>query len=176
MEKERIAWLGTGLMGKPMAGRLLEAGYSLSVYNRTLSKADSLHQAGARLASSPAEAMQDADGVVLMLADARAIHDVLFKRDALVQVSGRTVIQMGTIGPQESLRICDRVQHAGGEYLEAPVLGSVTPAETGDLIVMVGGSRELFDRWHPLLSCFGPDPLWVGPVGQAAALSWRSTR
>ncbi|HEY69168.1 MAG TPA: NAD(P)-dependent oxidoreductase [Anaerolineae bacterium] len=165
-----IAWLGTGLMGKPMAGRLLQAGYPLSVYNRTPSKAESLRQTGARLALSAAEAVQDVDGVVLMLADARAIHDVLFKRDVLVLLSGRTVIQMGTIGPQESLRIRDRVQQAGGEYLEAPVLGSVTPAVSGNLIVMVGGSQDQFDRWHPLLSCFGPDPVFVGPVGQAAAL------
>jgi 3-hydroxyisobutyrate dehydrogenase len=170
MEINRIAWIGTGLMGKPMAGRLLQAGYPLSVYNRTPSKAESLRQAGARLVSSPAEALQDAVGVVLMLTDAGAIHDVLFKRDVLALLAERTVIQMGTIAPQESLRIGDRVQNAGGEYLEAPVLGSVTPAGSGELIVMVGGSREQFDRWHPLLSCFGPDPVFVGPVGQAAAL------
>ncbi|MGD8813926.1 MAG: NAD(P)-dependent oxidoreductase [Anaerolineales bacterium] len=170
MEKVRIAWLGTGLMGKPMAGRLLQAGYSLSVYNRTSSKAASLNREGARLASSPAEAMRDAEGIILMLTDAGAIQDVLFDRSTMPLLTGRTVIQMGTIGPKESLHIQDRTLAAGGEYLEAPVLGSVGPAGSGELIVMFGGTEDQFDRWRPLLSCFGSDPVFAGPVGQAAAL------
>ncbi len=170
MDNERIAWLGTGLMGKPMAGRLLQAGYALTVYNRTASKAESLRKAGAQLAESPQHAVENATCVVLMLTDARAIHQVLFKGLPRGALAGRTVIQMGTISPRESMHIEGKVQDAGGDYLEAPVLGSIPPARSGDLIVMVGASVEQFARWRDLLTCFGPDPILVGPVGVAAGL------
>jgi 3-hydroxyisobutyrate dehydrogenase-like beta-hydroxyacid dehydrogenase len=170
MKKDRIAWIGTGLMGRPMAERLLQEGYSLFAYNRTAFKAAALRKAGAQLAGSPQQALEEATCVVLMLTDARAIHQVLFKGLSSGALAGRTVIQMGTISPRESERIQAKVQAAGGDYLEAPVLGSIGPARSGDLIVMVGASVEQFDRWRDLLTCFGPDPFLVGPVGMAAAL------
>ena len=170
MDKDRIAWLGTGLMGSPMAARLLQAGYPLIAYNRTASKAKSLREAGAQIADSAHQALEDATCVIMMLADAGAIEQVLFKRHARGLLAGRTVIQMGTIGPRESLGIQDKVSAAGGDYLEAPVLGSIAPARSGDLIVMVGASLAQFNRWRELLACFGPEPHLVGPVGQAAAL------
>ena len=170
MENDRIAWIGTGLMGRPMAERLLQEGYALFAYNRTAFKAEPLRKAGAQLAETPQQAIENARSVVLMLTDARAIHQVLFKGVSRVALAGRTVIQMGTISPRESERIQAKVQAAGGDYLEAPVLGSIGPARSGDLIVMVGASVEQFDRWRDLLTCFGPDPFLVGPVGMAAAL------
>lgn len=170
MEKRRIAWLGTGLMGEPMAGRLLRAGYPLTVYNRTPSKAEPLRGSGARLAESPQQALRGAACVVLMLTDAAAIQQVLLSSKVRKLLAGLTVIQMGTISPRQSMRLLDKIGAAGAEYLEAPVLGSVAPARSGDLIVMVGASADQFDRWRGLLSCFGPDPLLVGAVGQAAAL------
>ena len=170
MDKDRIAWLGTGLMGRPMAERLLQAGYPLTAYNRTASKTQPLRKAGAQLAESSPQAMKDATCVILMLTDAGAIEQVLFKGHARGLLAGRTVIQMGTISPRESVRIQDKVRAAGGDYLEAPVLGSIAPARSGELIVMVGASAEQFNRWRDLLACFGPEPLLVGPVGQAAAL------
>jgi 3-hydroxyisobutyrate dehydrogenase len=105
-----------------------------------------------------------------MLSDYEAIRDVLFSRDSTSALSGRTFIQMGTISPQESVTLSKLIMKHGGDYFEAPVLGSIPEAMEGKLIVMVGGSSDQFERWSGLLSCFGPDPLLIGRVGQAAAL------
>lgn len=166
---EHIAFLGTGLMGYPMAERLLKAGYRLNIYNRTFSKAEPLAPLGAQVVGLPREAIQDADVVILMLADASAIREVLFP-DNPISLAKKTVIQMGTIGPAESQEFHQKVTDLGGDYLECPVLGSKNEARQGTLILMVGGSPKQFIRWKNLLSCLGPQPRYIGMVGQAAAL------
>jgi 3-hydroxyisobutyrate dehydrogenase len=166
----RIAVLGTGLMGRPMAGRLLAAGFPVTVWNRTLDKAQALADDGAAVASSAAAAIRDADAVVLMLADAPAIRDTLLAGEAAALLHGRAVIQMGTIAPAESLELAAGVARRGGSYLEAPVLGSIAEAAAGRLVVMVGAPPALFERWLPVLRAFGPEPRLIGPPGHAAAL------
>jgi len=166
----RIAVLGTGLMGRPMAGRLLAAGFPVTVWNRTLDKARPLADDGAAVAPSAAAAIRDADAVVLMLADAPAIRDTLLAGEDAGALAGRTVIQMGTIAPAESLELATAVADRGGSYLEGPVLGSIAEAATGRLVVMVGASPPPFERWLPVLRAFGPEPRLIGPPGQAAAL------
>ncbi len=166
----RVAFIGTGLMGRPMAARLLGVGHTVTVYNRTRTKAEPLAPLGAHVADSPAMALEAAETVVLMLADGTAIRDTLFADAARARLAAHTVIQMGTIAPEESRSFADMVCTASGAYLEAPVLGSIAEAEAGTLTVMVGAAPELFDHWAPLLRCFGPEPLRVGPVGHAAAL------
>lgn len=104
-----------------------------------------------------------------MLTDAQAIRETLLN-EAQDQLGDRTVIQMGTIAPTESQALQAEITAAGGQYLEAPVLGSIPEAEAGKLIVMVGGAPEQFQRWLKLLQCFGPQPRLIGPVGQAASL------
>jgi 3-hydroxyisobutyrate dehydrogenase len=168
--KPRVAFLGTGLMGQPMAERLLAQGYPLRAYNRSREKAQPLKSSGAEIVDSPGEALRQADCVVLMLADAPAIREVIFSEAARRELSSSTVIQMGTIGPSESQDFEREVNAAGGDYVEAPVLGSIPQAETGSLIVIVGASREQFEQWSPLFQCFGPNPYLIGPVGKAAAL------
>jgi 3-hydroxyisobutyrate dehydrogenase len=166
----KICFLGTGLMGLPMAQRLLEAHYSLTVYNRTASKLAPLQAAGAKIATSPAEAIAASACVILMLTDAIAIHETLLSEAARTHLAGRTVIQMGTIAPHESQAIRDQVVAAGGEYLEAPVLGSIPEARSGSLIVMVGAEPEQFAQWLSLLQNFGSEPVLLGSVGSAAAV------
>lgn len=164
----QVGFMGTGLMGEPMAHRLMAAEIPLTVYNRTLDKTQALQQAGAAIAPSPTALIASVDCIVLMLADAPAIEQVLLS-DPLI-LSGKTVLQMGTIAPQESQAIAEQVQQAGGSYLEAPVLGSIPQAKDGSLIVMVGSSPELFQTYAPLLQHLAPDPIYVGQVGTAAAL------
>jgi len=166
----RIAFLGTGLMGRPMAARLLAAGYPVTAWNRTLDKARGLEEHGATVAPDPAAALRDAEGVVLMLADAPAIRDTLLTGGAAGLLDSRTVIQMGTIAPSESRELGAAVTGRGGSYLEAPVLGSIAEASAGRLVVMVAAPPPLFERWLPLLRQLGPEPRLVGPIGQAAAL------
>ena len=166
----KVAFIGTGLMGRPMAERLLAAGYQVSVFNRSMEKAESLRSAGAEIAPSAAEAIQSANCLILMLADAAAIRQVIFDSRPRPELKNLTVIQMGTISPSESIAFQDEVRGQGGDYLEAPVLGSIPEASAGNLLVMVGGSKIQFDRWSELLQIFSPHPLIIGEVGKASAL------
>lgn len=165
-----VAWLGAGLLGRPMAERLHAAGHRVTVYNRTKEKVADLPKTGMAVAATPDEAIRAGDCVVLMLADAGAINRVLLSPAGKAELKGRTVIQMGTIGPQESRAIQQEVQAAGGDYLEAPVLGSIAEAKAQRLLVMVGGTDAQFARWAGLLKSFGPELRLIGPVGKAAAL------
>ena len=165
-----VALIGTGLMGRAMAERLLAAGHQLSVFNRSKDKAESLRSAGAEIAASAAEAIQSAICVILTLADAAAIRQVILEGTPRPKLKERTVIQMGTIAPSESIGFKDEVRVQGGDYLEAPVLGSIPEASAGNLLVMVGGSKKQLDRWSDLLQIFGPHPLMIGEVGKASAL------
>jgi 3-hydroxyisobutyrate dehydrogenase len=105
-----------------------------------------------------------------MLTDAPAIREVLLTDAVRPHLAGRTIIQMGTIRPEESIQIGAAVQAAGGDYFEAPVLGSIPQAQQAELIVMVGGSTEQFTQWRDLLATFGPEPRHIGPLGKAAAV------
>lgn len=166
----KVAFIGTGLMGRPMAERLLSAGYGVFVFNRSREKAEALRSAGGEIAASSAEAIEPARCVILMLSDAAAIREVIFDSKEKPQLRERTVIQMGTISPSESIHFQNEVRAQGGDYLEAPVLGSIPEARAGNLLVMVGGSKSQFDQWSGLLQILGPQPLLVGEVGKAAAL------
>ena len=169
----KVAFLGTGLMGLPMAQRLLAANIELIAYNRTPEKLEPLRAAGAEIVTKPREAIRAADCIVLMLSNAAAIYHVLLTDTSWHTLSGRSIIQMGTITPVESQEIRDAVVAAGGEYIEAPVLGSIPEAKTGKLIVMVGGAEEQYQRHFPLLQHFGdnPNPVHIGPVGTASTLT-----
>jgi len=165
-----VALIGTGLMGYPMAARLLESGHSLTVYNRTRQKALPLEELGATIAGNAQEAIAAAEVTVVMLADAASIRETLEPHGRLPDLTGRTLIQMGTIAPRESVALLEDIRRAGGDYLEAPVLGSRPQARDGKLLIMLGATPTQFERWFDLLSCFGPDPRLVGTVGKAAAL------
>jgi len=165
-----VGLIGVGLMGMSMAKRILRANHRLIVYNRTREKAKALAHLGIGVARSPNEVITSSDCIILIVSDAQAIQDVLFVQSSLTSLSGRTVIQMGTISPHESIALEKEVAGLGGDYLEAPVLGSIPETEKGELIVMVGATPEHFRLWSEFLKCFGPEPLLIGPVGQAAAL------
>lgn len=166
----KVALLGTGLLGEAIAERLHAAGHSLFVYNRSVSKTRALQQLGVTVAPTAAAAVSKADVVLLLLADAAAIHAVLCNPRTSAEINGRTVIQMGTIGPSESRSIDAEVTRLGGRYLEAPVLGSITEAKAGTLLIMVGGTPEDLAEWTSLLQVLGSDVRLIGPVGKAAVM------
>jgi 3-hydroxyisobutyrate dehydrogenase len=140
------------------------------VYNRTPEKLETLRQTEVEIAPSVSELLQTCGVVLLMLSNAQAIREVLLSEKARPYLANRVVIQMGTISPSESKGIQNEIVAAGGDYLEAPVLGSIPEAEAGKLMVMVGASPTQFQQWSSLLKHFGPEPILVGPVGTAAAL------
>ena len=163
-----IAFLGTGLMGAPMALRLLNAGYDLTVYNRTKTKVINLESNGATVAENSQQAVKKADVIMIMLSDYTAIKKVLFNENK-VTFKGKTVIQMSTISPKESVLLKNRIVRLKGDYMEAPVLGSVPQVNEGSLFVLFGGSQEQFDKWSHLLKNFGKEVTFVGEVGDASA-------
>lgn len=165
-----IALLGTGLLGRAIAGRLQSVGHIVTAYNRTTTKALPLQACGITVVTRPEQAIAQADCVVLMLADAAAIHAVLLTPASLAVLRGKTVIQMGTIAQEESLVLQTEIEHVGGSYFEAPVLGSLAEAEAGTLLVMVGGTESQFVQWSALFRSLSREPRLIGPVGKAASL------
>ena len=165
-----VALIGTGLMGFPMAEKLLEAGFSTTVFNRTREKAEPLKALGANIAETPSEATRSAEVVILMLTDYRAIEETLFSAAEPVDFSNRTIIQMGTILPEESLNLSEKVRQGGGAYLEAPVLGSIPNVKGKQLLVMVGASEEQFHAYEKIFRTFGSNIYWIGEVGKAAVV------
>lgn len=162
--------MGTGLMGLPLAERLLAAEFPLIIYNRTPEKAAVLVDVGATLVAQPKDLLLSAHCIILMLTDGAAIRETLLTPENLPLLKDRTVIQMGTIAPQESKDLQKTIVTAGGAYLECPVLGSIPEAQTGGLLLMVGSTPKQFTTWTPLLSNFGPNPRYIGEVGTAMAL------
>ena len=167
----QVGFIGIGLMGLPMAQRLVEAEeIDLIAYNRTPGKLEPLQKAGVRIAQQPLEAIIGSDCIILTLTNASAIRSLLLSEDVKQHLAAKTVIQMSTIAPTESIAIAKDIIAAGGEYLEAPVLGSIPEAQSGKLIVMVGGTEAQFERWQALLQNFGAKPLLIGEVGTASAI------
>ena len=165
-----LALLGTGLLGRAVAERLQSVGHSVTVYNRTTSKALPLQAYGITVVTRPEQAIAQTDCVVLMLADAAAIRAVLLTPASLAVLRGKTVIQMGTIAQEESLALQAEIERVGGSYCEAPVLGSLAEAQAGTLFVMVGGTEGQFAQWGSLFRSLSREPRLIGPVGKAASL------
>jgi len=166
----KIGLLGTGLLGSAVAARLLAQGFEVSVWNRTPSKAAALAAQGAHLAASAAEAIAASDLTLLYLADYTACEAVLRNPAVSAVLPGRALLQMGTLGPEESRQLAKALTAAGALYAECPVLGSLPEARSGTLILMYGGDEALFARIEPVLRALGPEPKRIGAVGQAAAL------
>ena len=164
-----VAVLGLGAMGSRMARRILDAGHDVVVWNRTPEKAADLRRAGAMSAETPAEATRRAAAVITMLSDPEALAAVSEGPDGIVSAvdDGTTVIEMSTVGPAAITRLASALPEQT-PLLDAPVLGSVSEAESGSLKVFVGGPAELVRRWTPLLSTLG-SVLHAGPPGSGAA-------
>jgi 3-hydroxyisobutyrate dehydrogenase len=165
----RIGVIGTGLMGLPIALRILEMGFKLTVYNRTTSKVEPLREAGATVAGTPQGLIAASDCILLMLTNQEAIESVLFRAEFESILSGKTIISLGTISPTESKNIQKEILKAGGNYLEAPVLGSIPEAKSGTLQIMVGSTEAEFKQWFHVLQPLG-EPKYIGEVGSASAL------
>lgn len=165
-----VSILGTGLLGAPIARRLAATGLAVTVWNRSAAKAEALGGEGLSVAASAAAALAASPVSILMLADAPAIRAVLAAPGVRAALAGKAIVQMGTIGPDESRAFAMEVAAAGGEWVEAPVLGSIPQADSGTLQVMVGGTEEQLARLEPLFSRLGRDVRLVGEVGKAAAL------
>ncbi|WP_374316462.1 NAD(P)-dependent oxidoreductase [Aquabacterium sp.] len=164
----QICLLGCGLMGAPMSRRLLAAGFPLTVWNRTRTKAEALAALGAKVADTPAEAARHADIVITMLEHGGIVEDVLFNPAhpgaATTLQPGALVIDMSSILPEQAQAHARRLAQQGVEALDAPVSGGTVGAEAGTLAIMAGGDESAFERARAVLEAMG-HPVHVGPAG-----------
>jgi 2-hydroxy-3-oxopropionate reductase len=170
---ERIAFLGMGLMGAPMSANLLKAGFALTAWNRTPAKAEALAATGAKVATSAADAVKDADIVITMLTNGPAVEDVLFGagRAAAAIGKGALVIDMSSIPPATARSHAERLAKLGIAHLDAPVSGGTVGARDGKLVIMVGGTAENLARAQPVFAALGKPTLVGGSgAGQLAKL------
>src|SRR5947209_15071549 len=163
----RIAFLGLGIMGKPMAQNLAKAGHEVTAWNRTPGKKVD----GARVVGTPKEAAQDAEIVWICVSDTAAVEQVLFGKDGAFEAlkPGVIVVDSSTILPSASLKFAERVRQKGGEFVDAPVTGSKVGAETGQLIFIVGARQETFDKLQSFFSVMGKSAVRVGENGKGLA-------
>lgn len=169
MENKRIGWIGLGNMGTPMAKNLIRAGFEVTVYNRTAAKAAPLVEAGAKLAAGAAALWDKADILITMVADdaaLQAIHAGGFSAGAR---PGKMVIDMSTVSPTTSRELAGQLAAKGAEYLDAPVAGSVKPAELAQLVIMVGGKKETYEAALPVFGKLGKASFLMGEQGAGNA-------
>lgn len=163
----RIGFVGLGVMGRPMAMNLAQAGVPLVVWNRTTARCEPVREAGAVVATDADEVFAEADTVLLMLADEAAVDAVLGRGTAgfTDRVADHTIVHMGTTAPEYSRRLADDIEAAGGAYVEAPVSGSRTPAIKGELVAMLAGPAA--DEVRPLLAPMCSATFLCGPAPNA---------
>jgi 3-hydroxyisobutyrate dehydrogenase len=167
----RVAFLGLGIMGWPMAANLAGAGFDLAVWTRTSEKAERFAaEHGATAAATPAEAGEGADAVVSMVVDAPEVEAVLLGEAGAARTlaPGGLCVDMSTIAPSAALRIGERLRERGLSLVDAPVTGSRPRAEAGTLSIMVGAEEQDFERARPLLDAMGQLVVRVGPPGHGA--------
>jgi 3-hydroxyisobutyrate dehydrogenase len=167
----RLGFLGLGVMGQPMALNVARSGMPLVVWNRSPQRSVALRAAGAAVAIHPAEVFEQADVVLVMLANGSAIDTVLGRgMSSFAAVRGRTVVHMGTTAPEYSRQLAEDVRAAGGSYVEAPVSGSRRPAENGELVAMVAGDNDSVEQVTPLLQPMCKETVACGPVPNALVM------
>jgi len=171
-DEPKVAFLGLGIMGAPMAANLARSGIEVVVYNRTREKAEALaaELGNVSVADSPAEAAGAAGIAISMVPDVPEVEEVLLGPDGAVEglADGGLAIDMSTIAPSASRSIADRLGERGVAFLDAPVTGSRPKAEEGTLTIMAGGPPEAFDRATPLFEAMGELVLHMGPQGHGS--------
>jgi 3-hydroxyisobutyrate dehydrogenase/2-hydroxy-3-oxopropionate reductase len=164
----RVAVVGLGAMGSRIAGRLLDRGHDVAVWNRDPAKAQPLVELGAQHAATPAEAAAPEELAIIMVTGPAALAAVTEGPDGVAAAAGgKTIVQMATVGIAAVRRLAAALP-ADAELLDAPVLGSLTEAENGALKIFAGGEDALVERWTPFLSELG-EVFHVGPVGAGSA-------
>ena len=164
-----LGFIGLGAMGGRITKRLLDAGHTVTGYNRTKSKAEWLLKAGMQWADSPRAVAESADIVFTMVTHTNALQEVLTGPDGILNGlgQGKIYIDMSTVSPKASRKLAEQVAAKGARMLDVPVSGSVITLEQGNLSLMVGGEEAIFEKVKPILLDIGPKVNYVGKNGQA---------
>lgn len=161
----KISFIGTGLMGFPMAKNLLKKNLDLKIFSRTLDKSKPLEEFGGKIINSLSEAIIDSDIILTMLTDDDAVEKVLGNSDFLKNLKpSSTVIDMSSIKPKIAIKYGKLLKENNINFLDAPVSGGTIGAEQGSLAIMVGGDQKTFDNAIDVLKIMG-NPTLVGPIG-----------
>jgi 3-hydroxyisobutyrate dehydrogenase-like beta-hydroxyacid dehydrogenase len=166
----KTAVLGMGLMGRAIARRLSDTGHDITAWSRSFNSIEQASSIGIECDTKLDSVVQQADTLIIMLSDYPAIESTLIERARPGSLHNLDVIQMATISPSQSIELARSVKRLGGNYLEAPVLGSIPQVQDGSLIIMCGGEAEVFSRQRHLLDILGSEIHLVGKAGQGAAL------
>lgn len=171
MKTVKLGWVGLGNMGNPMVMNLLKAGYEVTVYNRTKEKEIPLIEAGAKSASNLPELIEHCDVVITMLSNDEAVIEVFDKTTGLLtkDYHEKTIINMSTVSPETSRFLLNKCSNHQVHFIDAPVSGSVKPAQDGTLVILVGASKTDFEFAQPLFNVLGKTAIHVGDPGVASS-------
>ncbi|MEO6230520.1 MAG: NAD(P)-dependent oxidoreductase [Ferruginibacter sp.] len=167
MKDKKIGWIGTGLMGLPMAKHLATAGYKLNVYNRTKAKAKELIDMGCTWCDSPAEIAAHSEIIVTIIGFPKDVEECYFGEQGIFKniKQGTILIDMTTTKPSIALKIAAAVEEFKGEFIDAPVSGGQVGAINGNLSIMMGGKKNVVDQVIPMFEVFGKNMVYQGNVG-----------
>jgi len=167
MAKERIGFIGTGIMGKPMAENLQEAGYSLTVHSRTKAKAEALLDRGADWVESPADVAKKSDVVITCVTDTPDVKDVLLGQNGVIETAAKGLIcvDMSTISPAATKEMGQALEAKGVTLIDAPISGGEIGAIEGNLSIMMGGPKEAVEKVRPIMDVMGRTVVYCGPLG-----------
>ncbi len=163
----KVAFIGMGTMGAPMAQNLLKAGHTLTVHNRSREKEEPLAGMGAKRAATPQEASKEVEVVVTCVSDTPDVEAVILGEDGVIQGAqpGTVVVDMSTISPAATRKIAATLAERGIQMIDAPVSGGSEGAEKGTLTIMVGGEEDDLEKVRPVLEAMGKTITRVGPIG-----------
>jgi 2-hydroxy-3-oxopropionate reductase len=164
---ETVGFVGTGIMGKPMAANAMAAGFDVVAHNRSREPVEALAERGATPAESPAEVTRKSDTVVTVLPDTDAVESVVYGDDGVLDAleAGQVYVDMSTISPVATEEIAEDVRAAGASMLDAPISGGEDGAKEASLAIMVGGDEGVFESQRPLFDALGESVVLTGPNG-----------
>lgn len=167
MERAHVGFIGLGIMGRPMAGHILKAGFPLTVFNRTRRRTKELSSAGARVADSPAALASESEIVITMVSDSPDVEQVVAGAGGVLEGirPGSVVVDMSTISPAVACRLDARLRKLRCALVDAPVSGGDVGAREATLAIMAGGDREAVERVRPVLETMGRSVTYCGPAG-----------
>lgn len=168
----KIGIAGLGRMGGIFAGRLLEAGFGLSVWNRSREKAVVLVDRGAQWCESPAALVDACDLVLISMANSDALESIFSGPNGFFATSlhGKLLIDTSTVNPELIRSLSDRTVHLGGTFVDGPVMGTVGPARQGQIVILAGGPEEALDRARPMFDIISRKVIHMGPAGSGATM------
>ncbi len=168
----KVGIIGTGFLGKAVATRLLKTGHTLTVYNRTREKAEPLKNLGATIADTPKDVAKVSDLVITIVKDAQAVESVAFGSNGIVdgKHDSLVVAEMSTINPISSKEIAKKFIENKIPMLDAPVMGGPNLAENGELVVMIGGDKKIYEKYKQVFEFIGNKIFYLGENGSGHAM------